>query len=91
MIDIVPKSLELLFVEVVVQRILLDFRLPAIVDHAVQSVFIKDALHQRMDTFGNFCTALRERCQYAICQVSAVFFCYMVVPINIRDRVSKNR
>ena len=44
-VDVVPKSLEFLFVEVVVQRIVLDLRIMSIGDHILQNTFIEDCLH----------------------------------------------
>ena len=83
MVNIIPKRLELLLIEVVVQRIFLNLRFVAITDHIVKGVFVEDALDKRMDALRNFRAAFRNGSKYAVRKVSAVFIGNMIVLIDI--------
>ena len=51
MVNQVPQFLELLFLEVLVQRILLDLCFVAVANHVLQDAFVIDGLNELMDAF----------------------------------------
>ena len=53
-VDISPQGLELFFVEIVIQRVLLDLRFMAIGDHIVEDLVVKYRLHQLVDPLPHF-------------------------------------
>lgn len=82
-INIIPKRLELLLVEVIIQCILLNLRLMAIGDHIIESVLIKDALNECMYAIGDFLTAFRDGCKSIVCEVCAILVGYVIIFIDI--------
>ena len=52
-VDVIPEGLELLLVEVVVERVLTDLGLVAVAYHAVERVLIEHALDQRVHAVRN--------------------------------------
>lgn len=82
-VNIIPKRLELLLVEVIIQCILLNLRLMAIGDHIIESVLIKDALNECMYAIGDFLTAFRDGCKSIVCEVCTILVGYVIVFIDI--------
>ena len=51
MVDVVPKSLEFFLIEVIIQRVFLNFSLMTVINHIIQCMFIKDSLDQCMHSY----------------------------------------
>ena len=71
-IDLLPKLLEFLAVEVIIQRIVLDLGIVTVGEHILQRRIIEDGLDQLMDTVAHVGDIHRQRCQRAGSQISAI-------------------
>lgn len=71
-IDLLPKLLEFLAVEVIIQRIVLDLGIVTVGEHILQRRIIEDGLDQLMDTLAHVRDIQGQRCQRAGSQISAI-------------------
>ena len=82
-INIIPKRLELLLVEVIIQRVFLNLRLMTVGNHIIKCVLIEDALNEGMYTICNFFTAFRNRGKSIIGEICTILVGYMIIVIDV--------
>ena len=71
-IDLLPKLLEFLAVEVIIQRIVLDLGIVAVGEHILQRRIIEDGLDQLMDTVAHVGNIHRQGSQGSSSQISTI-------------------
>ena len=82
-VNIIPKHLEFLLVEVIIQCILLNLRLMAIRDHIIEGMFIKDALNEGMYTISDILAAFRNWCESIVGEVCTILVGYVIILIDV--------
>ena len=71
-VDVVPKCLEFLLIEIIIQRVVRHLGIVTIGDHILQDAFIKHSLHQLVNTLSHRRKVHRQRCKCASCKICTV-------------------
>lgn len=82
-VDVTPEGLELLLVEVVVERVLTDLGLVAVAYHAVERVLVEHALDQRVHAVRNLPAAIGKRSECVVREVRPVLVRDVVIVVDV--------